>query len=152
MDRIGYVLNVAIAIVAINQHRKITGGHYLAHGFAFFAEMCQVNIRQCKPCAIEGKAANLIGFEACVLDYFCGECVMCSWELQEFLFGEELSPARPDCFATGSHAVSESSSEGSGMLDGGSLVGNESASDLSSIFSRNSALSCSSTGRSSGSR
>jgi hypothetical protein len=50
------------------------------------------------------------------------------------------------------HAANESSSSGSGMLDGGSLVGNESARVLSSILSRIAFLSSSFTGRSSGSR
>ncbi len=54
--------------------------------------------------------------------------------------------------AQGCYAAYESSSAGSGIVDGGSLVGNESAKVLSSILSRRSCLSSFGTGRSSGSR
>ena len=76
LNRVHHVLDVAVAVVAIHEHRQVAGGHDVAHGRCDFAKALQPDVGHAIARADGRETADEIGFEADFLDEPRAERVM----------------------------------------------------------------------------
>jgi len=93
-DRARDVLGVAIAVVAVDQHRQLGRRHDVADAGAHLAETDQPEIRQPVTRADQRKAADRIGGKARALDQPRRERVMRAGQQQRALALQQLLPCR----------------------------------------------------------
>ena len=74
--RVHHVLDVAVAVVAVDEHRQVAGRHDVAHGRRDFAKTLQPDVGYAITRADRREAADEIGLEADPLDQPGAERVM----------------------------------------------------------------------------
>ena len=85
-----YVLHVAIAVVAVHEHRQVASCHDVAHAGRDFAEAFQADVGHAVACADCWEATNEIGLETDVLDQPGTQRVMRAGHHQKFLILDGL--------------------------------------------------------------
>ncbi len=90
VQRMHDILDVAIAVVAVDHHRQIAGRHDVGHGGRDFAERDQPDVGQSPARADGGKSAGEIGLEAGALDQARAERVERARQDQRALAFDEL--------------------------------------------------------------
>src|SRR5580692_3302910 len=97
LHRMHDVLDVAIAVVAVDENRQVARAHDIAHGGGDFAKALQAHIGHAVTGAYGRKAADEIGLEADLLDQPGAERVMGAGHHQESLvldgFVDDLAEA-----------------------------------------------------------
>src|SRR4029079_6797904 len=83
LHRVHHVLDVAVAVVAVDEHRQVAGRHDVAHAGRNLAEAFYAYGRHAVARADRGEAADEIGLEAELLDDARGERVMRTRDNQE---------------------------------------------------------------------
>ena len=78
-----HVLDVAVAVVAVDEHRQVAGRHDVAHAGRDLAEALQPDVGHAVARADRREAADEIGLEAELLDDARGERVMRARHHQE---------------------------------------------------------------------
>jgi hypothetical protein len=86
------VLGIAIAVVAVDQHRQARRRHDVAHAGAHLAERDQADVGQCVARADQRIAADGIGGEARALDQPGAERIMRGREQQRLGARQQLLP------------------------------------------------------------
>jgi hypothetical protein len=92
--RVRHVLAVAVAVVAIDQHRQPRGAHDALHQVGLFREVGEVDVGQAEACAGHREAADLVGPEARALDQPRGQRIMRHRQQQRCRFCQYSPPIR----------------------------------------------------------